>query len=110
MQAGTELAVELKEAETAAARAQSEAISARFEAARARIRLAYVVGVAHPESVVELAGAASGRKFSDRRTGVLHAHPSNETAWDLSGFATSSRARGPRKRAQTARRARISRF
>lgn len=51
LRAGTVAPVEVTEAETTLARAQTDALTARFEAARARVQLAYAVGLAYPEAV-----------------------------------------------------------
>jgi outer membrane protein TolC len=56
--AGTAAPVEVTEAETILARAQTDAVTARFEVARARVQLAFVVGLAYPEAVASLAAAS----------------------------------------------------
>jgi outer membrane protein TolC len=52
LEAGTAAPIEVTEAQTVLTRAQTDAVTARFEAARARVRLAFAVGLAHPETIV----------------------------------------------------------
>jgi outer membrane protein TolC len=56
LRAGTVPPVEVTEARTTLTRAETDLLNARFEAARARVRLAYVTGMAFPEQVVPVAG------------------------------------------------------
>jgi multidrug efflux system outer membrane protein len=49
--AGIAPALEVTEAETVLTRARTDALTARFEAARSRVRLAYAAGLAYPETV-----------------------------------------------------------
>lgn len=60
--AGTAAPIEVTETETTLARAQTDAITARFEAARARVRLAFAVGQAYPDAVPALAGISAARR------------------------------------------------
>jgi outer membrane protein TolC len=57
--AGTAAPIEVTEAETVLARAQTAALVARFEAARARVQLAFAVGIADPNVVRGLVTAPS---------------------------------------------------
>jgi outer membrane protein TolC len=59
--AGTAPPIEVTEAQTTLARAQTDATTARFEAARARVRLAFAAGQAYPEAIPALAGGALGQ-------------------------------------------------
>jgi outer membrane protein TolC len=58
LRAGTIAPFEVTEVQTSLVRAQTDAIAARFEVARARANLAFVTGVAYPESVPQLIAAA----------------------------------------------------
>jgi outer membrane protein TolC len=56
--AGAAIPTEVDEARVSLVRAQTDAVTARFEAARARVQLAYAAGLADPKSVANLAVVA----------------------------------------------------
>jgi multidrug efflux system outer membrane protein len=60
--AGTAAPIEVTEAQTTLTRAQTDGLTAQFEAARARVRLAFVTGLAYPETVPALAVASTGQQ------------------------------------------------
>jgi outer membrane protein TolC len=55
VRAGVAPPIEVTEAETTLTRAQTSALTARFDLANARVRLAFVAGLAYPESIPSLA-------------------------------------------------------
>jgi outer membrane protein TolC len=59
LRAGIVAEVFVTEAETVLARAQTDTLNARFEAARSRARLAYAAGIAYPETVTAVTIASA---------------------------------------------------
>jgi outer membrane protein len=57
--AETAARIEVTEAETVLTRAQTDALVARFEVSRSRVRLAYAAGIAYPETVNTQMGSSS---------------------------------------------------